>query len=344
MRFALTVISTLWVATLASPTPHPQGNWKILSPIPIAPRQEHSVVALSDTTLAIIGGIIPNPDGEGINTTSIVQLYDIPSDSWRSVAPAPIQVNHPNVAVVDGKIYLLGGLFVASDGAWRAFSDSWVYDPDRDEWSSLDPIPDAEERGSAAVGVYGGTIYMAGGMRTLVPGGPGGEQDTVDFVSAFDTVSSKWINLPKPAKKIPEGRDHAGVSVVGKKFYVLGGRLRGQHNVKDTVFILDLKNLHKGWTTSEARMPTPRGGVVSGTIGCEVYIMGGEGNTAAGAEGVFGNVEVFDTKSETWRKLDAMRLPRHGGSAVAVNEGIYLPGGGMRLGGSPVDVLDVYWP
>lgn len=72
--------------------------------------------------------------------------------------------------------------------------------------------------------------------------------------------------------------------------------------------------------------------------------MGGEGNTVAGAEGIFNDVEVFDTKAEAWRKLDAMRLPRHGGSAVAVNDGIYLPGGGTRLGGSPVDVLDVYWP
>lgn len=194
------------------------------------------------------------------------------------------------------------------------------------------------------MGVYGSTIYMAGGMRTLVPGGPGGEQDTVGSVSAFDTISSRWIKLPKAATKIPEERDHAGASVVGNNFYVLGGRLRGQHNVKDTVFMLDLRNLQRGWTTSKARMPTPRGGVVSGTVDCKVYIMGGEGNPAPGAEGVFNDVEVFDTQAETWSRLEGMRLPRHGGSAAAVHGGIYLPGGGTRLGGSPVDVLDIYRP
>ncbi|KAJ3526817.1 hypothetical protein NM208_g11005 [Fusarium decemcellulare] len=340
----LTVVLIFWAAALASPTYPVKGRWEVLAPITIAPRQEHAVVAVSESTLAIVGGIIPNPNGEGVNTTNILQFYDIHSDAWRSAAPAPIEVNHPNVAAVDGKIYLLGGLSVASDGAWRAFSESWVYDPHEDQWSSLDPIPGGEKRGSAAVAVYGKTIYLAGGMRTLVPGGPGGEQDTVDFVSAFDTASSKWINVPEAAKQIPEGRDHSASSVVGSKFYLLGGRLRGQYNVKDTVFVLDFEDLEAGWTVSKGRMPTPRGGVVGGAVDGTIYVMGGEGNSAEGADGIFDEVEAFDTKTETWEKLEPMRLPRHGGMATSVGGGIYLPGGGIRVGGAPVDDLDVYWP
>ncbi|KAF4980642.1 hypothetical protein FZEAL_3391 [Fusarium zealandicum] len=331
-------------AVLASNAPHVGGTWETLAKIPIAPRQEHAMAALSETTLSIVGGIIPNPDGEGANTTSLMQLYDIPSDTWRSAAEAPIEVNHPNVAAVDGKIYLLGGLSVASGGIWRAFADSWVYDPVTDKWYALDPVPAGYEKGSAAMGVYGSMIFMAGGMRTLVPGGPGGEQDTVDSVLAFDTASLTWIDLPQAAQKIPEGRDHAGTSVVGCKFYLLGGRLRGQYEVKDTVFILDLDNLEHGWTVSDGRMPTPRGGVVAGAVGSKVYVMGGEGNPTEGAEGVFDDVEVYDTETETWEKLEAMQLPRHGGAAAVVDGGIYLPGGGIREGGAPVDVFDVYWP
>ncbi|KAM5349576.1 hypothetical protein ACJ41O_006081 [Fusarium nematophilum] len=344
MHLILSVLLTFWAAALASPTTHSRGRWETLAPIPLAPRQEHAVVTLSDTTLAILGGIVPNSEGQGFNTTSIMQFYDIPSDNWCSATPAPIKANHPNVAVVEGKIYFLGGLSVASDGVWRAFADSWVYDPVDDRWSSLDPIPKGEQRGSAAMGVYRGTIYMAGGMRTLEPTGPGGEQDTLDVVSAFDTASSTWIDLPQAPRRIPEGRDHAGASVVGGKFYVLGGRLRGQHNVKDTVFILDLEHLDQGWTVSEGRMPTARGGVVAGTVGSKVYVCGGEGNPVNGTNGVFDNVEVFDTEAEIWEKLSPMKLPRHGGQAAAAGKGIYLPGGGIREGGAPVDVLDVFWP
>ncbi|KAF4436468.1 Kelch domain-containing protein 8A [Fusarium austroafricanum] len=344
MIFSGITLLSLLTGALASAVPQGANTWKTLQSIPIAPRQEHGVVALSEKTIAIIGGIVPNPDADGFNTTNIVQFYNTRSNSWRRhVTEAPTEVNHPNVAVVNGKIYLLGGLSGIRDGAWRAFSDSWVYNPDLDEWTELDSVPQGEERGSAGMGVYGHIIYLAGGMRTLEPVGPGGGQDTVDFVSAFDTKTSKWIDLPEAAKKIPEGRDHASASVVGNKFYVLGGRLRGQRNVKDTVFILDLENLEAGWTTSEAKMPTPRGGTVSGTIGTKVYVLGGEGNPAD-SESMFDQIEVFDTKTEKWEELGTMKLPRHGGAAVAINGGIYLPGGGIKEGGSPVDTLDVYWP
>ncbi|KAL5595059.1 hypothetical protein FOVSG1_008748 [Fusarium oxysporum f. sp. vasinfectum] len=345
MIFSSISLLSLLSGALASAVPQGANTWKTLPSIPIAPRQEHGVVALSERTLAIIGGIVPNREANGYETTAIMQFFNTRSNSWRRyVTEAPVKVNHPNVAAVNGKIYLLGGLSDIDNGAWRAFSDSWVYNPDVDEWTELDSVPESEERGSAAIGVYGNIIYMAGGMRTLEPIGPGGEQDTVDFVSAFNTKTSQWVDLPSAAKKLPEGRDHATASIVGNKFYVLGGRLRGQRNVKDTVFILDLENLEAGWTTSEGRMPTPRGGAVSGTIGTKVYVLGGEGNTAPESEGMFDQIEAFDTKTGKWEELGTMKLPRHGGAAVAIKGGIYLPGGGITEGGSPVDTLDVYWP
>ncbi|KAF4992806.1 hypothetical protein FGRMN_6908 [Fusarium graminum] len=335
---------TLFTGAFASVVPQGANTWKTLQSIPIAPRQEHSAVVLSKDTLAILGGIVPSDDEIGAETTAIVQFYNTRTNQWRRFATeAPIKTNHPNVAAVNGKMYLLGGLSTLDNGAWRAFPSSWVYNPDLDEWTELDPLPEGEERGSAAVGVHGSIIYMAGGLSILELT-PGGGQGTVDVVSAFDTKTSKWLDLPEAARKLPEGRDHAGVSVVKNKLYVLGGRIRGQRNVKDTVFILDLDDLEAGWTTSEAKMPTPRGGVLSATVGSTVYIMGGEGNPVNGTKGVYNQVEAFDTETETWEKLGAMKVPRHGGAAVAIKGGIYVPGGGIAEGGAPVDTVDVYWP
>lgn len=320
-----------------------KGQWDVLNPIPFAPRQEHSVVALSDSEIVVVGGILPNPDtGVGFNTTSIIQLYDTVSDSWTTLTSAPIQVNHPNVAAVDGQIYLLGGLAVAPNGTWQAFPDSWKYNRETDEWTALEALPAGRETGSAAVGVVGRSIFLAGGMRTLEPIGIEGKQETVDYVSAFDLESSSWIPLPDLASCLPEGRDHAAAAVIDDKFYVIGGRLCGQYNVKDTVFMLDANNLEGGWVVQPSRMPTARGGLTGAAVGEKVYVFGGEGNPEEGSEGVFDNVEVYDASQDVWQQLKPMRLPRHGGAAVSIGGRIHLPGGGTREGASPVDANDVF--
>lgn len=261
------------------------------------------------------------------------------------MAPLPIPLNHVNVAVSDGKIYVLGGLAAATNEtppAWRAIPDSWVYDPRTNIWTSIEPAPVGQARGSAAVGVYKGKIYLAGGMEVLVIG-ENGLQETVSIVSIFDTITGKWLTVPEGANHIPEARDHSGGAVVNGKFYVLGGRDHGQFNVKDTVFILDLSRLEDGWKTSSARLPTPRGGLAAGIIGKKVYTFGGEGNREV-ESGVFNETEVYDTAKDKWARLGPMEIPRHGSFAVGVGKSVYIPGGGVRLGGAPVVNFNAFTP
>jgi N-acetylneuraminic acid mutarotase len=315
------------------------GTWQDLAPIPLSARQEHTTVALSSSTIAILGGIIPDEEALAL-TTDIMQLYDISADTWTSAASMPLPLNHANAAVVDGKLYLLGGLAVDTDGAWRAVPDSWVYYPDEDRWESIVPMPNGTERGSAAMGVHGSTIYLAGGMTILdVPNG--GYQNSITTVLAYDTVRGTWTTF---SEQLPEGRDHAGGAVVGSTLYVLGGRHFGQENVRDTVFTLDLDDSHAEWQTSSARMPTARGGVAAATVGPRVFIFGGEGSTVEGSNGVFDQTEVFDTITESWEELPPMKLPRHGTSAVAVNGRVYIPGGGIVQSAGPVNTTDVFCP
>ncbi|RFU74038.1 kelch domain-containing 8a [Trichoderma arundinaceum] len=252
-------------------------------------------------------------------------------------------MNHPNAAAVGGKMYVLGGLTPASDGAWRAVPDSWVYDPEKDSWEHLEPMPTGEERGSAAIGVHSSTIFLAGGMRTLMPG-VGGEHDTLDVVSAYDSALRSWLSLPPLAQHLPARRDHAGSAVVGSTLYVLGGRDRGQVNVRDTVFALDLTQPSSGWSLSRGRMPTPRGGIAAAAVGPLVYTFGGEGNPAAGSGGVFNETEVYDTRTEMWQRLGPMKVPRHGTSAVGIGREVYIPGGGVTLGASGLRTFDKFHP
>jgi N-acetylneuraminic acid mutarotase len=322
------------------------GTWISLAPIANSARQEHATVSVSPTTLYILGGILPFLPNQATDpTTAIMQSYFIPNDTWRSVASLPMPLNHINAAATthDGKIYLLGALAPSPDGVWRAVANCWVYDPQQDTWEALAPMPVDQARGSAAVGVSGNMVYLAGGLRSLNPV-QGGLQETVDMVTAYDTVERQWTVLPPAADHLPAPRDHAGAAVVEDTFYVLGGREQGQANVRDTVFALDLWDLRRGWRTSAFKMPTPRGGIAAGVVGGKVYTFGGEGNPEPGSQGMFNQTEVYDTVRDSWERLAPMRVPKHGTSAVGLGGKIFIPGGGVAEGGAPVDTFDVFEP
>lgn len=328
--------------TLGQPTHGP--SWTPRTPIPI-PRQEHTTLFLPPSTIAVLGGVVPTNDTSSIpvTTTSLMQFYSIPDDTWTTVAPLPRALNHINAAVVNGKIYVLGGLADLGEAkpAWRAVPDAFVYTPSTNTWASIPSLPlSGESAGSAAVGVIGSKIVLAGGLTDLELSG-NGSQNTVSVVNVFDTRRGEWKFLPARAKHMPQGRDHAGAAAVDGKMYVLGGRENGQENVKDTVFVLNLCNLAAGWQVSQARMPTPRGGVAAGVVRNKVYVLGGEGNTET-ESGVFDQVEAYDTKKDIWESVGVMRIPRHGTYAVGVGKRVYVPGGGVRQSGAPVSDFDVF--
>ncbi|KAF9691645.1 hypothetical protein EKO04_010252 [Ascochyta lentis] len=331
---------------LSTTVAHPSNktpDWKLLAPVPIS-RQEHTTLYVPPSTIAVLGGIIPTYDNSTLpmRTTCLMQFYSIPKDTWAAAAPLPRAMNHINAATVKGQIYVLGGLADLGETppAWRGASDSSVYSSHTLNWSSVPGLPKEEARGSAAVGVYKDKIILAGGMTDLELS-INGSQNSVAVVSIFDTTLRKWLDLPRKAKYMPEGRDHAGAAVVDGKMYVLGGRNQGQENVKDTVFVLDLCNLKSGWSITKARMPTPRGGVAAGTVGKKVYIFGGEGNQAT-ESGVFDQVEAYDTVRDRWESVGKMRVPRHGTYAVGVGKNVYVPGGGVMQSGAPVAYFDVF--
>ncbi|KAK5654726.1 hypothetical protein OQA88_7051 [Cercophora sp. LCS_1] len=311
---------------LATPLHPRQQAWTTLSPIPTGPIHEHSTVLLSPTQLATIGGVLQA--GGVINS---VYIYNIPNNTWTRASPLPITINHANGAVVDSKIYVLGGM---TGPSWSGTPNSYVYDPTTDKWTSISPMPASEARGSAVMGVHNKTIWLASGKT-----GSGGR--SVTTVSAFDTASGKWITVPDKAKNIPEGRDHGGGGIVGTKFYQIAGSDGAIANRKDTVFVLDLEALEKGWVTAKGKMPTPRRGFASAVVGEEIWTFGGEGNPDT-QSGVFGEVEVYDTGKDSWRKVSGMKVPRHGSSAVAVGGRIYIPGGGTAMGTPATDLFDVY--
>jgi hypothetical protein len=64
-------------------------------------------------------------------------------------------------------------------------------------------------------------------------------------------------------------------------------------------------------------------------------VMGGESTGR-----VHGQNEAYDPASDSWQAFAPMATPRHGLGAVALDDGIYVAGGGPIVGGSIQSALN----
>ncbi|KAH7140950.1 hypothetical protein EDB81DRAFT_654609 [Dactylonectria macrodidyma] len=331
--FSSTVL--LWASLVSLPAvaafPRPNqagratqgGIWEELAPLSGGRRQEHAAVAINNR-IYVIGGLVPigNPP-TGVETVGTIEVYDVQTNTWDTIAPLPVPMNHPNAAAADGKIYILGGLSGNINGSFIGLTDAFEYNPRDDSWAVLPSLPEGTGRGSSIMGVYRDEIIVAGGVE-LIELKYGGTQLTLDTVSAFNFKKRTWRSLPS----LPEGREHAGGMVIRDTFYVVGGRFMGESNVRDTVLELSLKTWQ--WKNSRASMPTARGGISVAAVGSKIYAFGGEGNPDPTAGNTYNETEVYDVIRDRWEQLEPMPIPRHGFAAVTVGKTIYTPAGGIR--------------
>ncbi|MBS1828677.1 MAG: kelch-like protein [Acidobacteria bacterium] len=248
-------------------------------------------------------------------TVATVQVYDPEKDEWRLAAPLPRGVNHSMPAVVNGKLYVMGG---QSDAGNTSFVDTnYMYDPSADVWVEKARLPLA--RGGGAAAVVDGKIYVAGGRP------PRG----ADF-AVYDPVADQWTVLPD----IPTQRNHLAAVAVNGKVYVIGGRFQAGFTSPQTD-VVEIYDPSTGKWSTGAKMIQARGGINSAVAyGC-IHVFGGEGNRAA-PSGVYPHHDVYDPVADKWERLDdPMPIPVHGVTGAAFLRGlIYLPGGGTTDGGS----------
>jgi N-acetylneuraminic acid mutarotase len=310
------------------------GCWQQLPSLPHGPIQEHSATAVG-SNIYLIGGMVHGPQIPTAASTS-VEIFDTKTSKFSDAAPLPLGLHHPNIATVDGKIYVLGGV-TFTNGSWDSIGNCYRYDPVVDKWEDLPSMPAGTGRGSAAIGVFGKMVYLVGGIQ--IPR-LGADKIAISTAQSYDTVSGKWTTLPNLGSG--EGRDHGGGAVINGTFYVVGGRVGARESVRGTVFAMDLSSSNLTWV-SKTQMPTSRGSIAVAVVGDKIFTFGGEGNPAPGTKGVFSNSEVYDVVKDSWVKVAPMKMARHGTQAVAVGGDIYLAGGGEKLGfGLDTDYFDVF--
>jgi hypothetical protein len=282
--------------------------------LPIA-RQEHGV-GVANGEIYVVGGYVPA-------LTPSVQAYTPATNTWRSVADFPDTLHHPNVAGVDGILYVTG----FHNGGGRRVADGRVfaYDPATNKWTVRQPMPAGTERGASCVTTIGKKIYVFGGTNDL----------TLPNASIYDTQADSWEALPA----MPALRQHCVAAVVDGKIFIVSGRDMGIEGIEAGSWVYDPVA-----RTYAARAPirTPRGGAAGGVLGGHIYVFGGEGN-AADPSGIFRQAEVYDPVTDAWTALPDMLVPRHGTGGAVIGERIFIPGGGTMQGIQPSSVLTAFF-
>ncbi|WP_111766856.1 kelch repeat-containing protein [Nakamurella deserti] len=287
-------------------------------------------VALGEVAGGVVGGSLYLV-GEGNSATLALNLG---TGVWRRDLPVrPFVGHHHTAEVVNGRLYLFGGL---GAGAGKV----QIFDPVTNRWTLGPDMPFAA--GSSSSAVINGRVYVAGGIIGST---------TTDRVARFDPATNTWAAMAS----MPQGRNHAAATTDGSLLYVAGGRGAGSGdgnvvaNGFDTLQVYD--PAANSWRSSAypasglPALPQARGGTGRAVFsGGEIYVMGGETDTGAGATSrkVYQRVDVYNPQTRTWRLGTPMPTGRHGIYPVLVGNRITVAGGGVQAANSSSSVVEVY--
>jgi N-acetylneuraminic acid mutarotase len=161
--------------------------WSEAAPIP-TPRTSAGAAIGPDGRIYVVGGAANH-----VRQMDVVEAYDIKKDSWVRLRPLSMPRDAAQAVAakgVDGRvrIYALGGRDRSKPG--NGLNTVEAYDPDKDTWTAMAPMP-VHVHGHAATLGPDGRIYVLGGTNDHV--------FFTDMLQIYDPVKDTWIlGTPMP--------------------------------------------------------------------------------------------------------------------------------------------------
>jgi len=227
-------------------------------------------------------------------------------DTWISKAPMNQTRGSFGVAVVNDKIYAIGG-WGGQRGlaAGEQVNYNEEYDPATDTWTYKEPIP--TQRSNFAIAVYKNKIYCIGG-RTTIQGTSEPTSVSTGINEAYDPATDTWENKTS----MPTARWQLTANVVNGKIYLIGGDGGMQVN--------EAYDPETDTWTKKRSPPTPVCGYASAVVDGKIYLIGG----TIGPFDYSNIVQVYDPESNRWSY--GTQAPQNAGSASAgATSGVLVP-------------------
>ncbi len=243
------------------------GRWTALQRLPQA--RHHVTLSHVGGRMYAIGGFsggFPNWRAQ-----STMWTYDMARRRWSAGVNMPVPRAEGVAAVVNGKIYWIGGRVRVSQDA-NHFNDhvdstlNSVFDPATRRWSARAPAP--TPRNSAAVGVIDGKIYVVGGRQFTRNETPGPiRQTNVTALEVYDPRTDRWeTKAPMPAAQAG-----LGAATVGGELYACGGE---QLPTRLLPACWSYNPRTNSWRAQPA-LRTPRHGIGMAAVGGRIHVFGG---------------------------------------------------------------------
>lgn len=145
----------------------------------------------------------------GLRSASVadVSAYDTTTDTWSGLlSPLEVARDHGMSAVIEGKLYAIGGR------STNHFPRVDAFDPVANQWTPRAPMPTSRGGGMAAFAK--GVVVVAGGENNAASAdGMFGETE------AYDPKVDKWFSLPR--MRTP--RHGTGAAAIDGVVYIPGG-------------------------------------------------------------------------------------------------------------------------
>ncbi|HKI68821.1 MAG TPA: kelch repeat-containing protein, partial [Verrucomicrobiae bacterium] len=179
-------------------------------------------------------------------------------------------------------------------------------------WKVLPATPTA--RTEVAVVNHQDKIYLIGGFT------PNGISDQVEV---YDPETKNWSTTAP----LPAPRHHTTAVSTNGKIYVVGGFSSGMWTPVNTVYAYDAAE--NKWT-EQAPMPTERGALAAGVIDDKIYAVGGALKKLFRLRNTNAN-EVYDPKTNTWKRLAPIPTPRDHLTLSVANGLLFAIGGRFNV-------------
>jgi N-acetylneuraminic acid mutarotase len=118
-----------------------------------------------------------------------------PSGGWVRKASIPVAADHMSHAIVNGKVYLIGGehghegLNGTSGGTYIQHKNVYAYDPSNDTWTRKADLPTAISHTEGETLVINNRIVVIGGLLD------GGSPNQTSRVQVYDPATNTWKTL-----------------------------------------------------------------------------------------------------------------------------------------------------
>lgn len=211
---------------------HPeQDQWEKGPLIPEERQRGAAGAVVHQDKIYLVGGI---QNGHIDGHVRFFDVFDPSTGEWAKLPDLPRNRDHFQVAVIDDKLYAVGGRRT-SQATERLFEltipEVDVFDFDTQKWKPLSPAADLPTERA------GSTTITADGKLIVLGGESGNQEPAHNEVELFDPKTKEWKSLPP----MQEGRHGTqGIIYEGKIYIAAGSKTRGATEVNSHE-VLDLR-------------------------------------------------------------------------------------------------------